>query len=72
MKVIKIDFEKLQRHAEDERWNNSAIAKQTGLSTVTIGKILKGQVDPMATNLKKVCDTIGIPIEEAFTEQAAA
>lgn len=72
MKVIKIDFEKLQKHAEEERWSNAAIAKKTGLSVMGISKILKGEVDPQATNLKKVCDTIGIPIEEAFIERAAA
>lgn len=72
MKVIEIDFERLRRHAEDERWNNAAIAKETGLSAVTIGKIINGKCDPQATNLKKVCDTIGLPIEEAFLEKAAA
>lgn len=72
MKVIQINTARLRQQAEDERWSDRLIAKKTGLSGTAVGKILNGKVDPAATNLKKICDTIGLPIEEAFIEKAAA
>lgn len=48
------------------------IARETGLSSEGIGKVLNGKVDPGASKLKAICDVIGFPIEEAFTEKKAA
>lgn len=72
MKVIQIDFQKLRERAESERWSDSAIARETGLTSAGVNKVLNGKTDPRSTNLKKICDTIGLPIEEAFVEPQAA
>lgn len=70
--MSKLDFQKIARHAEDNRWTASSIAKRTGLHYQTVLAIFKGENTPTATNLKAICDTIGLPIEEAFTEEVAA
>ena len=72
MKTLSVDFEKLRLHAEKERWSDSAIARKTGISQPAVSKILGGRATPKADSLKKICDTIGLPIEEAFTGKAAA
>lgn len=63
-----VDFEFLKRQAELEDWSDSAIARKTGISQAGVSKIMRGSADPKATTLKKICDTIGLPIEKAFTE----
>jgi transcriptional regulator with XRE-family HTH domain len=70
--VVRVDFEKLARRAKEERWSPFTIAKSTGLNPATIGLIFQGKSDPQASNLKRICDTIGLPIEEAFVSDAAA
>lgn len=72
MKRSDVDFEKLREAAEIERLSDRAIAEKTGLSPFGVGKILRGQTEPGASNLKRICDTIGLPIDEAFIEKAAA
>lgn len=70
--AIVVDFEKLREHAEKERWSDSAIARKTGISQPAVSKILGGRATPKADSLKKICDAIGLPISEAFTDRAAA
>jgi len=70
--MSKLDFQKIARHAEENRWSAAKIAEKTGLAAVTVLSTFKGENTPSATNLKAICDTIGLPIEEAFTEEAAA
>ncbi len=72
MNEIKVNTEKLRQQATDEKWSDRAIAQNTGLSHEAVGKILNGKVNPKATNLKKICDVIGVPIGDAFIEKAAA
>lgn len=72
MKVIQINTERLRQQAEDERWSDRLIAKKVGLTPMGVSNIMRGKVDPAATNLKKICDTIGLPIEEAFIETVVA
>ncbi|MDI1241837.1 MAG: helix-turn-helix transcriptional regulator [bacterium] len=66
-----INCEKLRKHAVSERWSGSAIARKTGISSAAVSKILGGQVTPKADSLKKICDAIGLPIQEAFIEKTA-
>jgi transcriptional regulator with XRE-family HTH domain len=72
MAEIGINYEKLRQVARDERWTDNAIARNTGLSQGGVSKILNGQVIPSAPSLKKICDTIGLPIHEVFVEKKAA
>lgn len=72
MKESQVNTEKLREVATAEQWSDRAIARNTGLTNESVGKILNGKVEPKATNLKKICDTIGLPIGEAFIEKAAA
>lgn len=68
--MTRIDAEKLQNHAKSNRWSARQIAKEAGLSDTGVHLVLKGKVDPSATALKKICDVIGFPIEEAFIDDA--
>lgn len=72
MSELDINHEKLRERAEEERWSDSAIARKTGISQAGVSKVMGGRVEPKATTLKKICDTIGLPIDEAFVEKRAA
>lgn len=67
-----VNFEKLRERATAEKWSDRALAKHTGISHDAVNRILKGQNDPQATNLKKICDAIGLPIQDAFVDKLAA
>ena len=66
----KIDLDKIAEHMKENRWNASRIAEKAGISIKAVTTTLNGKHTPTATNLKAICDTIGLPIEEAFTEEA--
>ena len=70
--LIEIDTKKLRRHAEEERWSDSAIARKSGLTQSGVTKVMNGKVHPRAGTLKLICDTIAIPIEEVFVKKHAA
>ena len=63
-----VNFEKLQKTVVDESWTEAEIAKRTGISKYGVQKILKGETEPRASNLKRICDAIGLPIEQAFLD----
>lgn len=66
--VIEVDFKKLRRHAKANRWSSPKIAAKIGVSKSSVWSVLVGRTpDPGATTLKKICDVIGLPIEDAFT-----
>ncbi len=67
--VVKVDFKAIRDHAKANRWGVTKIAASSGLTRTTIYSILGGKTDPSAATLKKVCDVIGFPIENAFTEK---
>ena len=68
----RIDTNKIAEHAKANRWSAERIAAEIPeISAATVLNVLKGNNTPSATNLKAICDTIGLPIEEAFTEEAA-
>ena len=69
---LKVDHKKILEHARAEGWTDRAIAREIGLSHWSVTKALNGIVQPSAPNLKKICDAIGFPIEQAFTETAKA
>lgn len=71
MTDLTVDHKKLRAIAEKERWSNAALAKETGLSREAISKILNGNVRPLAVSLKRICDVIGVPIEEFFLDRSA-
>jgi DNA-binding phage protein len=66
--VVKVDFKAIRDHAKANRWGVTKIAESSGLTRTTIYSILGGKTDPSAATLKKVCDVIGFPIEDAFTQ----
>lgn len=68
MNMIQVDFDKIKRVAKQNRWSGNHIAVKSGLSRAGVALILKGKSEPAAVNLKKICDVIGLPIEEAFIE----
>lgn len=74
MTTQKLDFQKIAKHAEANRWNGHAIAKKAGISFTTVYNVLNGKQEPSATNLKAICDTIGLSIEDVFisTEELEA
>lgn len=67
--VIRVDFEKLRDRAKAERFGPTLLAQATGLTRATIYTLFNGVTEPSALTLKKVCDVIGLPIEEAFIEE---
>lgn len=75
MTTAKIDNKKIAEHAKANRWTPATIAVETGLSYPTVLSVFKGTNTPSATNLKAICDTIGLSVEEVFitepTEAAA-
>ena len=44
-----------------------AIAKRTGLGQTTVGRIIRGEVDPSAENLRKIADAFGTTVEYLLT-----
>lgn len=66
MKTEGIDFQKIRDWAQRERWTDSAIARQVGMTSAGVHKILRGTTQPLAVNLKNICDTIGLPIVDVF------
>lgn len=71
--VITVNFKKLKEHATSGKWSCRRIAKEAGtISHGTAWAVLEGKQDPKAATLKQICDVIGLPIEEAFTEKQAA
>jgi len=61
-----IDYQKIESFAKRERWNARQIALATGISSNTVGNIFKGTTEPRASSLKRICDLIGLPIDQAF------
>jgi|GEM_PF-5469619 len=71
-KVVQVNFKKIQKHAKENRWSGLAIAREAGISASAVSQLFKGKVEPSAVNLYKVCDVIGLPIQEVFTTRRAA
>jgi len=72
MKSPKLDTVKIAEHAEANRWSAAAIAKQVNMSPAAVINVLQGKNTPSATNLKAICDTIGLSVEEVFITEAEA
>ena len=67
-----VNFKKLQRAVSNEQLTEAEIAKKTGISKYGLQKILKGETEPRASNLKRICDAIGLPIDQAFIDGVSA
>lgn len=72
MSTQKVNAKKIAEHADANRWTANSIATATGLASSTVWNILKGKAEPSATNLKAICDTIGLSVEEVFITEAEA
>lgn len=44
-----------------------AIAKRTGIGQTTVGRILRGEVDPSAENMRKIADAFNTTVEYLLT-----
>lgn len=44
-----------------------AIAKRAGIGQTTVGRILRGEVDPSAENMRKIADAFGTTVEYLLT-----
>lgn len=66
--TTKVDFKRLRDHAKANRWTANAIAREIGVTPGTLYAVFRGKSEPSAATLKKVCDTIGLPIEDAFMQ----
>ncbi|WP_329177856.1 helix-turn-helix domain-containing protein [Streptomyces sp. NBC_01477] len=72
MPKIRIQDERLTRAAAAHGdHTNYAIAKRTGLSQDTVGRLRKGAAAPSATSLVTLAQTYGIPMEELVENQTA-
>ena len=73
MSTIKVDFARLRATAKAKKLSSYKIAKKDGqIAPATIVKILNGSTTPTAVSLKRICDVLDFPIEDAFTTKAAA
>lgn len=70
--VISVDFGKLKKAADVRGLSGNRVARESGLSNGAVHLILNGKVEPSAVNLKKICNVVGVPIEDAFTTRRAA
>jgi transcriptional regulator with XRE-family HTH domain len=49
-----------------------ALARRSGVAQSTIGRILRGEVDPQADSLHRMAAALGIPIGRLFNQAQAA
>lgn len=64
--IVKVDFQRIRSHAQAGNFFPARLAREAGVSRMTVYQLMKGKTEPLATNLKAICDVIGLPIEEAF------
>jgi transcriptional regulator with XRE-family HTH domain len=67
--VVQINSRKIKSAAANRGLTARAIARKAGgISHAAVSGIINGAtIEPGAIKLKKVCDVIGLPIEEVFT-----
>lgn len=72
--VVQIDFTKIREAAKATGLSTRKIAKRAGgiSHQVVFAVLTNDEANPSAINLKKVCDVIGVPIEDAFLELKTA
>lgn len=72
--MAKLNHEKIATHAKKNRWSATAVAERIGVTQQTVSNVFAGKAVPSATNLKAICDVIGLPVEDVFieTEKIAA
>ena len=72
-KVIRIDFKKMRDAAAAQRLSTRTIAEQAGgMTHSTVYGVLRGETNPSAINVKRICDVLGLPVGEVFIETKAA
>jgi transcriptional regulator with XRE-family HTH domain len=64
----KVNSKKLKATAKERGYTANRVARESGVSGATVHFIFGGTVDPKASNLKRICDVLGLPIEEAFIQ----
>lgn len=62
-----IDFQRIRTAAKESGLSTRAIAEKAGdITHSTVAKVLNGDTNPSAINVKKICDAVGLPIEKIF------
>ena len=69
----KVDSKRIKQAAKEKGFTGNRLAREANVSGATVHFIFGGTVDPKASNLKRICDVLGLPIEDAFvsTKKAA-
>jgi len=70
MNVIQVDSNKIKAAAAATGLTVRKIAARAGIvSHSTVANVLNGEITPSATNLKRICDALDLPIEDVFIEK---
>jgi transcriptional regulator with XRE-family HTH domain len=73
MPTYRLQADRLRQAAAERGDHTSyAIAKRTGLSQTTIGRLRKGTAKPSSTSLLVLARTYGVPVEELVESAAEA
>lgn len=68
--ITRIDFPKIKAAAEASGLSVREIARRAGdITHSTVYYILNGRENASAVNVKKVCNVIGLRIEDVFIEK---
>lgn len=67
IRMITFDRSKLREQITLKGLNARQLAKQTGLSEMTVGRILRGQHTPLPATIKKITDALGCKPEALYT-----
>jgi len=71
--AVRIDFAKIREAAERSGLTVREIAARCGdITHSAVHSILHGNTNPAAVNVKKVCNVLGLKIEDVFIEKRAA
>jgi transcriptional regulator with XRE-family HTH domain len=71
--IVAIDFKRIKAAAAASGLTVREIAARAGgITHSTVFSILTGNTNPAAVNVKKVCDVLGLRIEDVFIDKAAA
>lgn len=61
---------RLQRYLDEREISGNRLAKISGVSQSAVSAYLRSQKSPNITNLKIICDALGISLSEFFSDQS--
>ena len=70
--MIKFDPSKLREQITLKGLNARQLAKQTGLSEMTVGRILRGENQPLPATIKKLTTALDCKPEQLYTYEVTA